>query len=100
MRAHIESSLQLQNVIHRHSAVFENDGNMGLVRQVAIAQTKSNIKRLTKTFVTLSLGDVAARIGLNTPEDAERQIVAMIQEGSIHARISQKDGEAAAAPPF
>jgi len=83
---------ELENVITLHSAVFENDGNLGLVRQVAVAQTKSNIKRLTKTFVTLSLTDVASRIGLNSPREAENHIVAMIQEGSIHARISQKDG--------
>ena len=42
--------------------------------------------------MTLSLDDVATRIGLASPQDAEKQIVAMIQEGSIHARISQKDG--------
>ena len=85
--------LLLQNVINRNSAVYERDGNMGLVRQVALSQTKSNIKRLTKTFVTLSLSDVASRIGLSSAEEAERQIVAMIEEGRIHARISQKDGK-------
>ena len=79
-------------MISKYSVVFENDGNTGLVNQVAISQTKSNIKRLTKTFVTLSLNDVASRIGLNSPDEAERQIVAMIEEGSIHARISQRDG--------
>merc|ERR1712228_917452 len=46
----------------------------------------------TKTFVTLSLEDVAAKVGLSSSKEAEEQIVAMIQEGSIHARISQKDG--------
>jgi len=83
---------ELENVITRNSTQYENDGNMGLVRQVSVAQTRANIKRLTKTFVTLSLDDVATRIGLASPQDAEKQIVAMIQEGSIHARISQKDG--------
>lgn len=85
-------STELENVINRNSAVYESDGNMGLVKQVAVAQTRANIKRLTKTFVTLSLDDVASRIGLASPQEAEKQIVAMIQEGSIHARISQKDG--------
>ena len=56
-------------------------------------QTRANIKRLTKTFVTLSLADVASRIGLASTDQAERHIVAMVQEGSIHARISQKDGK-------
>jgi len=83
---------ELENVIIKYSDVFETDGNSGLVAQAAASQTKSNIKRLTKTFVTLSLEDVAAKVGLNTSKEAEERIVAMIQEGSIHARISQKDG--------
>jgi len=83
---------ELENVITRNASQYESDGNMGLVRQVSVAQTRANIKRLTKTFVTLSLDDVATRIGLPSPKEAEKQIVAMIQEGSIHARISQKDG--------
>lgn len=83
---------ELENVISKYSDVFETDGNSGLVAQAAASQTKSNIKRLTKTFVTLSLEDVAAKVGLNTSKEAEDRIVAMIQEGSIHARISQKDG--------
>ena len=36
---------------------------------------------------------VAAKVGLNTSKEAEEKIVAMIEEGSIHARISQKDGK-------
>jgi len=83
---------ELENVITKYSDVFETDGNSGLVAQASDSQTKSNIKRLTKTFVTLSLEDVAAKVGLSSSKEAEEQIVAMIQEGSIHARISQKDG--------
>ena len=29
---------ELDNVINRNSSVYDNDGNMGLVRQVSIAQ--------------------------------------------------------------
>ena len=36
---------------------------------------------------------MAAKVGLSSSKEAEEQIVAMIQEGSIHARISQKDGK-------
>lgn len=52
-----------------------------------------NIRRLTKTFLTLSLADVASRAGLSTPEEAEKWLVIMIEEGSIFASISQKDGK-------
>ena len=36
---------------------------------------------------------MAAKVGLSSSKEAEEQIVSMIQEGSIHARISQKDGK-------
>jgi len=54
-----------------------------------------NIRRLTKTFLTLSLADVASRAGLSGPNEAEKWLVIMIEEGSIFASISQKDGEEA-----
>jgi COP9 signalosome complex subunit 3 len=52
-----------------------------------------NIRRLTKTFLTLSLADVASRAGLSSPEEAEKWLVIMIEEGSIFASISQRDGK-------
>jgi len=52
-----------------------------------------NIRRLTKTFLTLSLADVATRAGLSCPKEAEKWLVIMIEEGSIFASISQKDGK-------
>jgi len=82
----------LKTVIEKHSALFNDDGNTGLVAQVVVARQKTSIKRLTKTFLTLSLEDVAARVGLESPQAAEMQLVSMIEEGSIFARISQQDG--------
>ena len=35
---------------------------------------------------------MASKVGLSSPKEAERQLVTMIEEGSIFARISQKDG--------
>merc|ERR1712141_493288 len=82
----------LKTVIEKHSALFNDDGNTGLVAQVVVPRQKTSIKRLTKTFLTLSLEDVAARVGLESPQAAEMQLVSMIEEGSIFARISQQDG--------
>ena len=82
-----------QATITQYGDVFSADKNSGLVAQVSDSLMKTNIKRLTKTFLTLSLEDVAARVGLNSPSEAERWLVIMIEEGSIHATISQKDGK-------
>ncbi|TRY71112.1 hypothetical protein TCAL_02399 [Tigriopus californicus] len=82
----------LQTTINKYADTYESDSNSGLVDQVLSSQTKTNIKRLTKTFLTLSLNELAVRVGLANSEEAEKLVVKMIQEGSIHAKISQKDG--------
>jgi len=89
---HLNSADQLKALVPKFRETFETDSNLGLINQVVEAQTRTNIKRLTKTFVTLSLADVASRVGLESPESAEREIVEMIRAGSIHATISQQDG--------
>ncbi|GFQ01195.1 cop9 signalosome complex subunit 3 [Phtheirospermum japonicum] len=48
--------------------------------------------RLTQTYVTLSLQDIANTIQLNGPNEAEMHVLRMVQEGEIYATINQKDG--------
>ena len=69
---------------------FTQDNNLGLVKQVVSSQTRSNIRRLTRTFITLSLSDLAHRVGLSSPALVEAELVKMIQSGSIHATISHQ----------
>lgn len=86
------SPTDLNAVVNRHRDAYVRDGNFGLVKQVQTAQTKLSILRLTKTFLTLSLADVAARVQLQSAAQAEGYLVAMIQDGEIYAKINQKDG--------
>ncbi|XP_066250443.1 COP9 signalosome complex subunit 3 [Euwallacea similis] len=86
------NSAELSAIITRHSEVFTRDHNMGLVKQVSSVLYKKNIQRLTKTFLTLSLSDVASRVGLPSPSDAEKHILNMIEDRQIYAMINQKDG--------
>ena len=47
---------------------------------------------MTKTFLTLSLEDVASRAGLGNSKEAEKYLVIMVESGEIFAKISHKDG--------
>ncbi|XP_017891015.1 COP9 signalosome complex subunit 3-like [Ceratina calcarata] len=80
------------SVVTKHQELFMRDRNMGLVKQVLNCLYKRNIQRLTNTFMTLSLSDVASRVQLSVPADAEKYILNMIEDGEIFARINQKDG--------
>ncbi|XP_026326445.1 COP9 signalosome complex subunit 3 [Hyposmocoma kahamanoa] len=81
-----------QHAAMKHRETFIRDKNMGLVNQVTSSMYKKNIQRLTKTFLTLSLSDVASRVQLTGPAQAETYILNMIEEGEIYAMINQKDG--------
>lgn len=56
----------------------------GLTKQIVASLYKNNIKRLTKTFLTLSLADVASRVQLGTPVQAEIYILKMVR---IHSKL-------------
>ncbi|KAG4070605.1 hypothetical protein HA402_013525 [Bradysia odoriphaga] len=86
------SSEELRVVINKNRDVYTRDINLGLVKQVASSLYKKNIQRLTKTFLTLSLADVASRVQLSGPVEAEKYILKMIKSGEIFASINQKDG--------
>ncbi|CAB3987471.1 COP9 signalosome complex subunit 3 [Paramuricea clavata] len=79
-------------VVAKNVDHFTADTNMGLVKQVMTSLYKVTIKRLTKTFLTLSLNDMANRVGLDNTEEAERYVLQMIEDGEIYASINQKDG--------
>ncbi|CAN1817600.1 COP9 signalosome complex subunit 3, partial [Linum perenne] len=72
------------------------DNNLGLVKQVVSSLYKRNIQRLTQTYLTLSLQDIADTVKLNSAKEAEMHVLQMvkfqIQNGEIFATINQKDG--------
>ncbi|KAJ4882840.1 COP9 signalosome complex subunit 3 [Raphanus sativus] len=83
---------ELEAVVVAHSSDFENDNNLGLVKQAVASLYKRNILRLTQKYLTLSLQDIANMVQLAYAKEAEMHVLQMIQEGQIHALINQKDG--------
>ncbi|KAJ8037627.1 COP9 signalosome complex subunit 3 [Holothuria leucospilota] len=86
------SPAEVRVILDKHTEQFTNDKNMGLAKQVLASLYRKNIQRLTKTFLTLSLADIARRVHLNSPEEAEQYVQNMIEDGEIYASISKKDG--------
>uniref|UniRef100_A0A7N6FM20 COP9 signalosome complex subunit 3 n=4 Tax=Euacanthomorphacea TaxID=123369 RepID=A0A7N6FM20_ANATE len=54
--------------------------------------TSQIVGRFIKTFLTLSLQDMASRVQLSGPQEAEKYVLHMIEDGEIYASINQKDG--------
>ncbi|XP_061363449.1 COP9 signalosome complex subunit 3 [Gastrolobium bilobum] len=83
---------ELEAYVKTNAEKFDSDNNLGLVKQVVSSMYKRNIQRLTQTYLTLSLQDIADRVQLNSPKEAEMHVLQMIEDGEIHATINQKDG--------
>jgi len=86
------SSDALSNCIAKHVDTYRRDQTYGLVKQVRIAHMRVLIRKLTRTFLTLSLEDVGKRAVGGEAENPERIVLAMIQENMIYAKINQRDG--------
>lgn len=69
---------EIQAIITKYEEPFNRDHNLGLVKQVLGSLYKKNIQRLTNTFLTLSLSDVASRVKLAGPAEAEKHILNMV----------------------
>ncbi|KAK7338315.1 hypothetical protein VNO77_18921 [Canavalia gladiata] len=83
---------ELEAYVKTNMEKFENDNNLGLVKQVVSSLYKRNIQRLTQTYLTLSLQDIANSVQLNSSKEAEMHVLQMIQDGEIYATINQRDG--------
>lgn len=74
-----DSVEELKKVFAKHQGVFTNDTNVGLVKQVIASMVKVKIQKLTMTFMTLSLNDMAAKVGLPNEKEAEKIILQMVR---------------------
>ena len=103
----------LELVLQKHRELLQRENNWGLAKQVQQSLYKKIIQRLTQTFLTLSLSDMALRVQLPSVIEAEKLVLTMvcfqqdvnnftiifrknwfhkIEDGDIYASISQKDG--------
>ena len=83
---------EVNKIVAQHHEVLTKDANFGLVQQVVNCLTRSNIQRMTETFITLSTNDIANNVHLQGAKQAEKEIMKMIEAGQIVAKINQKDG--------
>lgn len=85
-------SEKLTLLCQKYQSSFEADKNTGLIKQLQHSFYKKNIQKLTKTFITLSLSDMALKVKLSSAKEAEIYMLNMIKDRDIFATINQKDG--------
>ncbi|KAI0795629.1 hypothetical protein C8Q75DRAFT_712166 [Abortiporus biennis] len=78
----------LSQLIHKDIETFNNEKNMGLVQQAIERAPRWLISKLTSTYLTLGLDDIAKEVGGITPDEVRTTILRMIELGEINAKIS------------
>ena len=68
---------------------FTADHTIGLVRQAQTWIYQRRIQRLTATYLTLSVADIASVVGVEE-SIVEPSILTMVQDGKIFAQIDQQ----------
>jgi COP9 signalosome complex subunit 3 len=83
---------KFQKLVDENQEIFKKEKNFGLVKQCVQALYRRNIQRLTQTYLTFSLKDMATSVKLPSAKEAEMAVLGMIEKGEIFASINHKDG--------
>jgi len=82
----------LNKAIENNFEPFVKDNNLGLVGQVRSALIDQNIKKLTATYVTITMPGLLENSGIEQIGDAELRIVKMVETRGFQAKIDQVNG--------
>jgi hypothetical protein len=97
-RSRVALPLLASHLLFQHQPLFSiiltslQDRNAGLVKQVLASLPVRTIQRLTQTYLTLSLADIARAAGLAGPAEAEAVILRMVAHRQVFASINDRDG--------
>ncbi|KAH9835119.1 uncharacterized protein C8Q71DRAFT_710235 [Rhodofomes roseus] len=75
--------------IHKDRDLFTNEKHLGLVLQAIDRAPRWLIQKLTSTYLTLGLADIAKEVGIDSEEEVRSIILSMIESDEINATISE-----------
>ncbi|KAJ7083343.1 hypothetical protein B0H15DRAFT_850641 [Mycena belliarum] len=88
VNAYPQNTERLHLLMDKEKQTFTTDRNLGLVAQVIDRAPRWTLKKLTATYVTLGLGDIARAVGIQSEDDVRALILSMIETGDLSAQIS------------
>jgi len=99
INAYPQNTERLYMLLDKEKQTFSSDRNLGLVTQVIDRAPRWTLKKLTATYVTLGLGDIARVVGIQSEEEVRALILSMIETGDIFAQISASGTVTFSDPP-
>ncbi|KAF8066863.1 hypothetical protein FPV67DRAFT_1417482 [Lyophyllum atratum] len=78
----------LTEILQREAPLFATEKTTGLLQQALARTPRWTLKKLTATYVTLGLADIARAVRSESEEEVRELILSMIESGDIAAQIS------------
>jgi len=82
---------QVYAIATKEAAAFAVDDNLGLLGRVVDRAPRWAIRKLTETYLTLSLPEIGRAAGMENIDEVRRVVLSMIEEGEIDASIDADD---------
>lgn len=79
-------------VTKEHGAVFRADKTANLITRLHHNVIRIGLRRINLAYSRISLQDVAQKLRLSSPEEAEHIVAKAIRDGGIDAVLHHKDG--------
>ncbi|GLB41148.1 putative cop9 signalosome complex subunit 3 [Lyophyllum shimeji] len=89
----------LTDILQREAQLFAAEKNTGLLQQALARAPRWTLKKLTATYVTVSLADIARAVRIESEDDVRALILSMIESNDISAQLSSTGTVTFSDPP-
>ncbi|KAH9933879.1 uncharacterized protein B0H18DRAFT_604297 [Fomitopsis serialis] len=87
-KSYPQGKAQLLGSIQKDADLFNNEKHLGLIHQAIDRAPRWLIQKLTSTYLTLGLADIAKEVGIGSEEEVRSIVLSMIESDEINATIS------------
>ncbi|KAF9041636.1 hypothetical protein BJ165DRAFT_1490169 [Panaeolus papilionaceus] len=94
-----QNQTALRELVAKEKSVFAAEKNLGLINQAIARAPRWVIKKLTATYVTLHLSDIAKRVGIQSEDEVRAVLLSMIESNELTAQISSSNTVTFTDPP-
>ncbi|KAF8644186.1 hypothetical protein AX16_008636 [Volvariella volvacea WC 439] len=86
--AYPHNTERLQTIYEKEKALFAGEKNLGLINQALGRAPRWAVKRLTATYLSLSLSDIGKAVKIESEDAVRELILSMIEDKDISAKLS------------
>ncbi|KAF8838396.1 hypothetical protein BDN67DRAFT_971595 [Paxillus ammoniavirescens] len=88
VNAYPQHRAQLRFIIEGEQQLFAAEKTLGLITQALDRAPRWTIRKLTATYLTLHLSDIAQAVGMESEDEVRSLILGMIESSEISAQLS------------